>query len=188
MESSGLGREPGAPGTGLRRAKLCAMEHAAFESPLSDEQLRELGRLVINCGFAEFLVNFHVGMLFRLNPMAINRLIEPLPTVRRVEMLKASLGDIPKSETRQLVSDSCKLIRPTIAERNALLHGVWGVDKEGTDAKPIVWARKDKTGFRIPADITRNADALAVASRKLKHAMTSGRVTEEAEKLVIVLA
>jgi hypothetical protein len=27
------------------------MEYAGFESPLSDEQLKELGRFVVNCGF-----------------------------------------------------------------------------------------------------------------------------------------
>ena len=41
------------------------MEQAAFESPLTDEQLKELGRLVGNCGFVEFLIGMHVGMLIQ---------------------------------------------------------------------------------------------------------------------------
>jgi len=55
------------------------MEHAAFESPLSDEHLKELGRLVINCGFVEFLLNFHVAVILEIGTLQLLELILSLP-------------------------------------------------------------------------------------------------------------
>ena len=59
------------------------LEHAAFESPLSDEHLRELGRLVINCGFVGSLLNFHVAKQFiRDIPMQSAHSLENLDWIR----------------------------------------------------------------------------------------------------------
>jgi hypothetical protein len=165
------------------------MEHAAFESPLSDEQLKELGRLVVNCGFAEFLLGFHVSWMLGIgrSHSARTELIDTVATRRKIEILKAGLGTIPKLEVRTLVEEACELINPTIRERNTLLHGIWGVDSKESDSKPIVASTKDKSHYR-PEDIVKSADAFAVASRKLKHATTmdiNGKFDDKAERLVI---
>ena len=165
------------------------MEHAAFESPLSDEHLKELGRLVVNCGFVEFLLGFHVSWILGIgrSHSARTQLINTVATRRKIEILKAGLGTIPKPETRTLVEEACKLIDPTIRERNTLLHGIWGVDGKESDSKPIVASTKDKSHCRSE-DIAKSADAFALASRKLKHAMTldiNGKFDGEAERLVI---
>jgi hypothetical protein len=165
------------------------MEHPAFESPLSDEQLKELGRLVVNTGFAEFLFNMHVGMLHKIPHAARIVLVNPLALRRKVDILTNGLDQIPGSETRTLVDEACKLVGAAIAERNLLLHGIWGVDADRPDAKPLVAATTKASGIRYPADITKYADMFAIASRKLKHAITidsGGKVTDEAERLVIV--
>jgi len=168
------------------------MEHAAFKSPLSDEQLKELGRLVINCGFVEFLIGFHVSMLLEVkgHPARI-ALINPLSTHRKIDILTRGLRSIPKPETRALVDEACKLISPTIRERNVLLHGIWGVDGKEDESQPVVVSTKDVTGHLRAENITKNADALAIGSRKLVNAMEvdSGRkVSDEPQGLHIELA
>jgi hypothetical protein len=160
------------------------MEQAAFESPLSDDELRELGRLVINCGFVEFLVGFHVSMLLNIGTSARARmeLVAPLATRRKIDIVKRGLATIPKSETRALVGDACKLMDPTIRERNILLHGIWGRDSKDLD-RAVVVSTKETSGHLRPADITKNADALAAASRHLLNAMMVDRVGEIVEKI-----
>ena len=148
------------------------MEHAAFESPLSDEELKELGRLVVNTGFAEFMLNMHVGMLHKIPHAARIVLVNPLPLRRKVDILTSGLDQIPGAETRTLIDEACKLVGASVAERNLLLHGIWGVDADRPDAKPLVAATTKTSGVRYPADITKYADMFAVASRKLKHAIT----------------
>ncbi len=165
------------------------MEHAAFKSPLSDEELKELGRLVVNAGFAEFMLNAHVGMLHEVPQAARIVLVNPLPLRRKVDILSSGLGQIPGAETRALVDEACKLVGASIAERNLLLHGIWGVDADRPDANPLVATTTKTSGVRHPADITKYADVLAIASRKLKHAITidgGGKINDEAERLVIV--
>jgi hypothetical protein len=165
------------------------MEHASFESPLSDEQLKELGRLVVNCGFVEFLVGIHVGMLLKVGPGARIDLINPLSTRRKTEILKQGLKGIPRKETRELVAQACDLIGPTIRHRNAMLHGIWGFDGDQTDAKPIVVSTKERAG-RFPAgDISKCADTLAFVSRNLSNALlvdSDGKSAETPERLVIL--
>ena len=169
------------------------MEHAAFESPLSEEQLKDLGRLVVNCGFVEFLMGFHVSVLLAIGHSARARieLINPLATRRKIEILKGGLNTIPKPETRTLVDEACELVEPTIRERNTFLHGIWGFDGAEPDGKPVVVSTKETSGHRRPADITKHADALAIASRKLTQAMTidrEGKLVDGAERLIIELA
>jgi hypothetical protein len=165
------------------------MEHAAFESPLSDEELKELGRLVVNCGFVEFLLGVHVGMLLEVPHASRGILVNSLSFRRKIDILEDGLEKVPKGETRTLVAEACSLAGPTIVDRNLLLHGIWGFDSKGPDSKPIVGTTVKKSGVRRPADITKSADALALASRKFKHAVTidgGGKITDEAERLVVL--
>ena len=90
------------------------MENAAFESPLSDEELMELGRLVVNCGFVEFLLGFHVSKLLQSGSTAKRQLIDHLATRRKIDILKSGLKTIPKPETRDLVEKACILADPSV--------------------------------------------------------------------------
>jgi hypothetical protein len=164
------------------------MEHAAVESPLTDEQLKELGRLVVDCGFAEFILGMHVSMLLEIPFQSRDIAIHALPFRRKLDILQSRVDEIPKAETRTLVAEACKIIGPAIGERNLLLHGLWGVDKDGPDAKAVVAATTKKQGQRYAADITKCADAMAVASMKLKHAAMidgGGEENKVAERLLI---
>lgn len=147
------------------------MKHAAFTQPLTDEQLRELGRLVVNCGFVEFLLNIHAGMNFRLDGAARRELIAPLSTKKKIEILESHLAEIPGITTRQLLKEAVNLITPTIGARNYLLHGIWGMDSDQDSAKAVVTSPKDSKGQKRPEDITTVADSLAVASEKLARAL-----------------
>jgi hypothetical protein len=166
------------------------MKHAAFTQPLTEEQLRELGRLVVNCGFVEFLLNIHAGMDFRLDGMARRELIAPLSTKKKIEIVESHLAEIPRKATRELLDEAIKLINPTIRARNYLLHGIWGMDSDRDDAKAVVISAKDNKGQKTPEDITEVADSLAVASEKLAIALAEdgGGKAKFPDRLVIKLS
>lgn len=163
------------------------MKHAAFTQPLTDEQLRELGRLVVNCGFVEFLLNAHAGMNFQLDGMARRELIAPLSTRKKIEIVESHLSEIPRPATRELVEEAIKLISPSIGSRNYLLHGIWGLDSDRDDAKALVISPKESKGHKSPEDITDVADGFAVASEKLARALVedSGGQGVSPDRLVI---
>ena len=167
------------------------MESAAFESPLTDEMLKELGRLVVNCGFVEFLLNIHAGMFFQLSETARMDLIAPLTTKRKIDIITARLGEIQNLETRRLVKDAIDMINPTIRARNNFLHGIWGMDAPGADAKPVVVSPKANSGHHRAEEICGHADTLAVASCMLLTAMATdngGASPKMPGRLVIELA
>lgn len=165
------------------------MKHAAFEQPLTDEQLRELGRLVVNCGFAEFLLNFHAGMLFRLSGSARMDLVAPLATRRKIEIIEARLDEIPRPKTRRLVGDAVKLIGPTIHARNYLLHGIWGMDGPAEGSRAVVVSPKNGSGHKRAEDISLQADRLAESTQLLAVALAenSGETAKTHDRLVIKL-
>jgi hypothetical protein len=165
------------------------MEHAAFESPLSDDQLKELGRLVVNCGFVEFLLGVHVAMVLQVPHASRGVLVNALSFRRKLDILKNGLEAIPGTETRSLVTEACNLAGPAITDRNLLLHGIWGFDSKEPDSKPVVGTTVRTSGVRRPSDITKSADALAIASRKFKRAIAvdgGHKITDEAERLVVL--
>jgi hypothetical protein len=166
------------------------MKHAAFTQPLTDEELRELGRLVVNCGFVEFLLNMHAGKNFRLDGVARMQLIAHLTTKKKLEIVESHLAEIPRIATRELLEEAVKLITPTIRARNYLLHGIWAMDSDQDNAKAVVISPKEDKGHKRPEDITEVADSLAVASEKLVTALAEdggGKATIP-DRLIIKLS
>jgi hypothetical protein len=90
------------------------MEARAFEAPLSDKELQELGRPVVNCGAVEFLLTIHVGKLFAIDGKTRMDLIAPLTTRRKIKIIAARLAEIPGESVRTLVDEACKITSPAI--------------------------------------------------------------------------
>jgi hypothetical protein len=163
------------------------MEYACYESPLSDEQLKELGRLVVNFGFVEFHLGIRIGEMLKVSPYAVRDLINPLSTHRKAEILKQGLKDIPNQETRELLKHACDSLGKAINPRNVMLHGIWGLD--GMNAKPIVVSTNKRSVHFFADDITKCADTLAIASRNLSNTrlVDSGSTATETREPLIIL-
>jgi hypothetical protein len=167
------------------------VEHAAFES-VDDELLKDLGRLVVNFGFVEFLLDMHLGLkLFPLSGEARAALISPLPTHRKVELLRAGQRAIPRDDVRSLVARACDLISECAGPRNDVLHGIWGYDGYSPGGFPICISLKKTKGHRAPDDVRGNADKAAIASRLLADALMvdqDHRRSGAPERLLLQLA
>lgn len=150
------------------------MEHAAFEL-LDESLLKELGKLVINFGFVEFLLDIHVGLkLFGIRDVTARAvLVAPLPARRKVGLLEEGVSKLPENndETRALVADACRLIREALNPRNDLLHGTWGLGGFLPGGRPVCVTTKKTTTYRTAEDIAPTADKLAIASRLLLDAL-----------------
>lgn len=90
---------------GRRRKRVT--EVAAFESPLDDEGLKELGRLAVNFGHVEFLLEYRLGWLAKLNtnPEWSARLIAPLATRKKLDLFKATLDGVENKKAKECLME-----------------------------------------------------------------------------------
>jgi hypothetical protein len=88
------------------------------------------------------------------------------------------------------LKEAVNVITPTIRARNYLLHGIWGMDDDGDNARPVVISPRDDKGHRRPEEITEVADSLAMASEKLAGALAedTGAKAIFPDRLVIKLS
>jgi hypothetical protein len=107
---------------------------------------------------------------------------------RKTEVLRQGIGNIPKSEIRAVVKEALNLISPIMGDRNRMVHGIWGFNSSKDDALAIAISTKERSRHVLAEAITKHADALAIASRKLMNAarMDAGEATTDVpERLVI---
>ena len=145
------------------------MEHAAFDHQLSDDQLRELGRMTVNFGYAELLLDWLLLAALNVrNPKASRTLITPLPTKRKIELLKAELPNCPNTEASSLISKASDRIESANSDRNQIIHGYWAL-KNGVGV--MAYFKKDPSKSHLtPAAVADIADNVALASRELYQA------------------
>jgi hypothetical protein len=146
------------------------MEVAAYVCPLTEFGLQELGRLAVNFGHIEQLLDWWIRKLANLagGPMS-KALISPLATRRKLEIINAHLDRITNAEARDLVSKAAKKIELANGLRNDLLHGYWSFDV--VDAAPVSRTIKKSGKASDAAKISETADETAVATRLLFTAM-----------------
>jgi hypothetical protein len=145
------------------------MEVAAFECPLTDDQLRELGRLALNFGYAEFLLDATLSRLLQVEGKAKKALIAPLTTRRKIELIEENLGQIADEAAIEHIKRACKTIDQANGDRNQLIHGYWAfhVDKETKEIQPASNSKKPSRQKLSPERLATLADAIAVATRDL---------------------
>ena len=154
------------------------MEQAAIASPLSDDGLRELGRLAVNFGYAEMLLDNALSWALAVpGGQASTYLIAPLVTRRKIEILLATAKDQPEP-IGDLTRKACELIQAASSVRNDVLHGFWGVDEDG----PISITAKKPTKGRRAEEMSEAADKVAIATRLL-HTCTIIRVDANQRQL-----
>jgi hypothetical protein len=151
------------------------MEPAAFDPQLSDDQLKELGRMTVNFGYAELLLDWLLLAALNVrNQDAIRSLITPLPTTRKIELLEAQLDKCFDDEAAKLIRDVLPLIKAANGDRNQIMHGYWADRGGGV----LAYYRKDPQKSRVtPKGVRDIADAVALATRDLYRAynLLSGR-------------
>lgn len=150
------------------------METAAYVSPLNEFGLQELGRLAVNFGHVEFLLDQRLYLLSGIaDPYMRTALISPLATRRKLEIIEASLDRTVNAEARALVKEACSLIDKANGARNDLLHGFWAFDTESEPAgtPALRTTKKPKNQPLDVALISSVADEAAKATRLLVTAM-----------------
>ena len=103
------------------------MELAAFDPQLSDDQLKELGRMTVNFGYAELLLDWLLLAAFNVrNQEAIRALITPLSTTRKVELLEGQLDKCFDDEAASSSEMPCRSskMRMAIETRSCTATGL----------------------------------------------------------------
>lgn len=144
------------------------MEYAAFDPQLTDNDLRELGRMTVNFGYAELLLDWLLLAALNVrNHDAIRTLISPLATRRKIELLEKQLPNCPNARAVELIKSGLQKIENANEDRNQIMHGYWAL-KNG---KMTVHYRKDPAKSRVtPPSISTLCDQVALATRELYEA------------------
>jgi hypothetical protein len=145
------------------------MEISAYQSPLSAEGLQELGRLAVNFGHAEWMLDWFVAGAagVRQGP-GVPLLVSPLATRRKIEVLESCLNRLP-TNVQAFLTEACGLIEQANGIRNDVLHGFWVFSRD--ESAPISMSGKKPGKRRLTEEITIAADKVAVATRLLHAAM-----------------
>jgi hypothetical protein len=141
------------------------MEYAAFDPQLSDTDVRELGRMTVNFGYAELLLDWILLAALNVRNLdAIRTLISPLATRKKVELITAQLPKCPNATAVALIKKAMKRIEGANDDRNQIMHGYWALGAGGM----TVHYRKDPAKSRVtPPTIEKLCDEVAIATREL---------------------
>ena len=142
------------------------MEYAAFDPQLSDADLAQLGRMTVNFGYVELLLDWLLLAALNVrNKDAIRLLITPLPLKRKLEMLEAQLPNCPNEQANAEIASGLALADSANTDRNQIIHGYWAL-KNGVGM--MAYYRKDPAKSKVTApSVAEIADKAAVASRHL---------------------
>lgn len=145
------------------------MELASFDPQLSNEQLAELGRMTVNFGYAELLLDWILLAALNVrNQEAIRVLISPLATRRKIELLEAELPKCTDKAAAKLIGTATARLEKANNDRNQIIHGYWA-HRNGVGV--IAYYRKDPPKSRVvPTSVANIADSVAVATRELYEA------------------
>jgi len=119
----------------------------AYVTPLSHDQHAALGRLAVLWGHIEFTIDELLLDTLKLTLKQRSTLIGDMPIGRKVNLLKAAIGDIADTQTRDLVKRFVDLIDETKTRRNHSFHGCWGW-RINSRLKTVT------VGARHPGDVT----------------------------------
>jgi hypothetical protein len=150
------------------------VEDAAFICPLTLKGLSELGRLTLNCGYAEMLLDMALEAALKVPfGTAKAELVSPLATRRKVDILRKVLPQNPNEVARTEFRIAYNLIEAASGVRNDVLHGQWGfsTDEPGTSVS-ITGKKLGKE--RKFSEVTAAADNMARATRHLYLAILIG--------------
>lgn len=145
------------------------MEFSAFDPQLSEQDLSELGRLTVNFGYAELLLDWLLlAALDVRRPEASRLLITPLALKRKAELLNEQLPNCPNKDAAAAIKSGLKKITEANNDRNQIIHGYWAL-KNGIGM--MAFFRKDPKKTRVKADgVSVIADKAAIATRDLYRA------------------
>ena len=142
------------------------MEYAAFDPQLSDADLARLGRMTVNFGYVELLLDWLLlAALDVRNREATRLLITPLALKRKAEMLEAQLPNCPNDEAVAAIREGIRLATAANDDRNQIIHGYWAL-KNGVGM--MAYYRKDPTKTKVTAPaVSEIAEKAALATRSL---------------------
>jgi hypothetical protein len=145
------------------------MEYAAFDPQLSEDDLAQLGRMTVNFGYLELLLDWLLLAALDVRRTDASRLlITPLALKRKAEMLRGELEKCPNADAVRAIDEGLKLTVDANADRNQIIHGYWAL-KNGVGM--MAYYRKDPAKSSVfPPSVGEIADRAALASRQLYRA------------------
>lgn len=141
------------------------MEQPAFESQLSNEELSELGRLTVNFGYVELLLDWLIAPAFGLKvEEAIRAFVSPLNLDRKIKLLRSRVHLCEQPQAQARMHEALDIISAIKDDRNTIVHGYWAL-QNGVGA--AVFNRKQAPEAAQVRSASELADGAARATRFL---------------------
>lgn len=142
-------------------------EYPAFQVPLTDDQLAEMGYIAVLWGQVDFIIDELLLFAFKIGADKRQVLIGDKQLGSRVDLLANNLSAIRPKATKALVQRFCAVVRKSKNDRNTAFHGAWGwyIRGPNTPGDPAARTSKaPKTPF-FPARFPALRAELTYASR-----------------------
>ena len=149
-------------------------EPTEYEIPLSDDELRELGRFQAIFSQVDFLLNEAISALTETPWWAMSIMLETATTGTKLNMLRKILPDVKDKVARHLASEATSLLSRIIERRNHVVHGMWARQLV-TPQKAVKVAchfQRHKDNPVFPEELRKLSDKGAKATRYLGDLLT----------------
>jgi hypothetical protein len=150
------------------------VEPTEYEIPLTDDELRELGRFTAVFSQVDYLLNEAISALTKTPWWAMSLMLESATTGPKVNMLKKILPEIRDKEAKRLASDAYDRLVKLIDKRNHVIHGMWArqlVTPQKT-VKPACIFMRNKDAPVFTDELHKLADKGAKITRLLDDLLT----------------
>ena len=147
-----------------------------FRISLTKDQVTELGRLSVIWGQLDHFTMMTVTKLLAVDQHSGAILMKEMTTGPLVGLLRKSLPRIKNSDTRKKATNFCADMSPLIEYRNHIMHGIWGWQVKGKNArkaKPACLYLKEPKRELRPDRITITADRAAEQTHVINSIMCS---------------
>ncbi|RMI21383.1 hypothetical protein [Sinorhizobium meliloti] len=135
-----------------------------YETFLSDDDLRQLGRLTAVWSQIDYLLLGVISKLVRSDLGDVEILLEGAMIGSRISTLKKLSGRFVEGEVKNAAGVFCSRAHKLADKRNHLAHGIWGLYavRADEDASPACYFPRNKKGLvfahELPSIVDRSAE------------------------------
>ena len=127
----------------------------AYQIPLSEDQLQELGKLFAIWGQIDFQIILVIAAILKIETAAAIALLDNVTSGTLVSHLRKRLDNVSDPQDREEIKNFCELMGSLVDKRNHLSHGIWGweVSDDAKMVSPACYYAKASNTLIRPNDL-----------------------------------
>jgi hypothetical protein len=140
----------------------------AFQVPLTDEQLKELGRLTAIYSQIDHILGAVLSLLMKIDHKEMELLLDNMMMGTRLSLLRRQLDKFKDENTRKLATKFVENMDRFLGKRNHITHGIWGYYQDEKSMRRASYFAKAKDKPIYAKDLKAIADAAWLEARRIR--------------------